>query len=128
VNRWKAIIALLLATCYLPATGHCLLEQAGWFSEVDGCCEASAPMDSPPFAPCGDGCCAIERGGYASNPRTLLLTAPVAAVAPAPLAAVTCLAPVEKIVPVDSSPPELSRSWCFRFRTALPPRAPSFVS
>ena len=32
------------------------------------------------------------------------------------------------LAPPGTAPPQLSHSWQFSFRTALPPRAPSFVS
>ena len=36
--------------------------------------------------------------------------------------------PDEPAVAIIQVPPEIPRSWQFSFRTALPPRAPSFVS
>jgi hypothetical protein len=40
-----------------------------------------------------------------------------------------CLAGVEdSLAAVPSSPPDLTGTWQFFQRTALPPRAPSFVS
>ena len=130
VNRWKALIALLLAMCYLPATAHCLLEQAGWFADSDGCCEDSTPTEDSSSNPpsCVGGCCGIERDNYSTTSRN-----PALVFFPAELATSTLLVssdelPPAKILPIDTSPPDLPQAWQFSFRTALPPRAPSLVS
>ena len=129
VKRWKAILALLLALIYLPATGHCLLEQAGWLPSGGDCCEASDSTDRSQSVPCASyGCCPSEFAVYfkaASGIQSL----PTAEIPVCVIAFALDLLPKQSLAPPpESYPPELPKIWQFSLRTALPPRAPSFVS
>lgn len=112
---------------YLPATGHCLLESAGWLPSGGECCEQSSSTDGSPAFPCAYGCCPSEYAVYFSPAHVgapLVAEVPVCVIAPA----LDVLPEQSEIVPPESSPPELSKVWQFNSRTALPPRAPSFAS
>lgn len=128
VNRGKAIVALLLAMIYLPATGHCLLEQAGWLSPGGDCCEQTASADGSQNASCPYGCCPIEKAVYFSASGNAASTV----IAEIPVCMVIVVLPLTAnephLISPDTSPPILPNAWQFSFRTALPPRAPSFVS
>jgi len=128
VNRWKAMIALLLAMLYLPATGHCALEQTGWFPSAGDCCEqATSATDSQPSS-CAGNCCPIENADYFS-PNKDRTSVVIVVVAPYVMVLALDILPKQSPpVSPGSSPPELLKVWQFVYRTALPPRAPSFVS
>lgn len=120
------MIALLLALSYLPATGHCLLESAGWLPSGGECCEESSSANGSPAFPCAYGCCPSEYAVYFSPAH---VGAPLIAEVPVCVVATVELVPKPSPpVAPESSPPELLKLWQFTSRTALPPRAPSFVS
>ena len=128
VIRWRATIALLLALLYLPATGHCLLETAGLLPSGGDCCEQTSSPDGSSTIPCVYGCCPSEYAVHFSpaNDGVLLLVAEVPVVVV--VLPLEVLPQRSLVVPPESSPPDLPTGWQFSFRTALPPRAPSFVS
>jgi hypothetical protein len=128
VNRWKAMIALLLAMLYLPATGHCALEQAGWFPPAGDCCEQTASATGSQDSSCAEGCCPVESGGYFSPNKERASVLTYAMSAYVMVLALDILPRQSPPVSPESSPPELLKVWQFTYRTALLPRAPSFVS
>jgi hypothetical protein len=126
--KWlKAVVAMVLLVVWMPATMCCALERAG-VPFFDKCC-SDETGDGAPQPPCTDkSCCLLEAGRY-----TAQITPPVAVmpldVALVPWALVD--APQRPVPASDFSnlaPPDLPVTWQFSFRTALPPRAPSFVS
>lgn len=122
------MIALLLALWYLPATAHCLLEQVGWLAPGADCCDQKASDDGSQSLPCPYGCCPSEYAVYFNPIKgdvSLLAVEVPPCVVMLPLAV---LPEQSEFVPPESSPPELPKVWQFSFRTALSPRAPSFVS
>jgi len=122
------MIALLLAILYLPATGHCLLEQAGWFPSAGACCEQTASATGSQDSSCTEGCCPIENADYFSPNKDRTSVMIVAVPAYVMVLALDILPRQSPPVSPESSPPELLKVWQFAYRTALPPRAPSFVS
>lgn len=123
----KTMVVVLLALWGL-ATSHCDLEQVPGF-EFLACCQHpdTAPHQDKDCDE--DGCAVVESGLYKMEAQ--------AASAPMPLLVLSVLLPLwEATAPsvhppvesLSSAPPELPRVWQFSFRTALPPRAPSFVS
>lgn len=113
---------------YLPATAHCILEQAGWLPAAGDCCEQKPGADEIPFNPCAVSCCPSEIAAYSSlatgSQPQLIAELPFSEVSPV-------LIQLPESVPTgvpESSPPELPKAWQFFFRAALPPRAPSSVS
>ena len=121
-----------IATLWVAAGFHCRLEVVPGF-EFLSCCQHSESEKSPAHheKDCtDDGCAAVEFGFYKLEK---LQDAPVVPL----LAFVTGLSPLpepdlpnafHQSVSISSSPPELPKVWRFSQRTALPPRAPSFVS
>jgi len=121
-----------MAILWVAASFHCRLEVLPGF-EFLSCCLHPEGEKSPTHheKECADdGCAAVELGLY--RPET-----PQDASAMPFLTLVTLLSPLPEHVPVrvfdrlisvSSSPPELPKAWQFFQRTALPPRAPSFVS
>jgi hypothetical protein len=111
---------------------HCRLEVLPGF-EFLSCCQHLESERSPAHheRECNDdGCANVERGIY--KPEKLQ-AAPVIPL----LALVSVLSPLpephrggafDHQVSISSSPPELPKIWQFFQRTALLPRAPSFVS
>ena len=132
MRAWRTIFAVAIATLWVAASSHCRLEVLTGF-EFLSCCQHSEGEKSPAHheKECNDdGCAAVERGFY--KPARLE-DAPVMPL----LALVAWLSPLpdegqssafDSLVSISSSPPELPKAWQFFQRTALPPRAPSFVS
>ena len=128
VQRVRTIIALLMAVAWPLMASHCSLgnlPSLGFFAcAEDRCCEPQPESDCQ-----SDACAVFESGLYKSETIRLYV--------PAPPLVVLCLIETQleisgpiaasRVVP-DSAPPELARLWQFSHRTALPPRAPSFVS
>lgn len=111
---------------WVPITSHCTWEDLSGL-QLFKCVDASSHGDAPLKSDCGnDGCSEVENGPYKiSDTRTDFQ--PFEFVAPLPV-------PVLEF-PVDEQPttvittsPEIPSGWQFSYRTALPPRAPSFVS
>jgi len=128
VQRVKAIVALLLVVLWPLAASHCALENLPSLDFLacaeGGCCEPHPESDAK-----GDNCTVVESGFYKTQNGRLTV--------PAPPALLLCLIELPVVVSVsfaashvipESSPPELPQLWRFSERTALPPRAPSFVS
>jgi hypothetical protein len=127
VRKLKTVMALLLALAWLPLTSHCLLESLTE-SELISCCAASSSESDD----CSDkGCCSVESAYYQSLRHDDHAPAPVIL-----LLSVVSLPPmVEHALPdevrlgiLTAAPPEHARTWHFVSRTALPVRAPSFLS
>jgi hypothetical protein len=125
-------VSIAIATLWVAAGSHCLLEVLPGL-EFLSCCEHGPTEQSPAHheTDCaGDGCAAIESGFYkVERPRV----APVKPLLPlvAWLTTVRDNVQFSAAEPPDiaSVPPaELCRIWQFTQRTALPPRAPTFVS
>ncbi len=123
VPRLRFIVALLLATLWLPATLHCALEKAGLIAA-----DAGDAQDGDHRAT--DDCATVEAGHYK-----------VSDVSPGPAAPFlfACFelgevfSPETIILPRVSPersdcPLEVPRTWHFLVRAALPARAPSLVS
>jgi len=109
---------------WLPVTGHCELETIEGLEFLN--CESAAPSDSH----CdNDGCETVEIATYRlqDNHADFEITILFLACLDFQTAlADPCEGPFFTSPPFDS--PELSRTWQFVLRTALSPRAPSFVS
>lgn len=104
-----------------PIASHCAWEN------VPGLQIFKCATDTPEKSDCDDdGCAQLETATYkvadTSTPvPVLLLTLSIQ------FASVELL-PAEQSSPVTAAPLEIPAGWQFSFRTALPPRAPSFVS
>ena len=127
VNRITRFAALMLAVLWLPVTTHCRIEIASGFKFL--ACADQAETHTPHRGQgCeGDACSELESGCFKIEENPVIAVPFVLALSPTLL-----LSDLEVLVPqsvvLHLSPPELPRSWQFVFRTALSPRAPSFVS
>lgn len=123
VKRLLQIFGLALALLWVPVASHC-----SWESLVGGdlfkCVPAAEKGDCSSDA---DDCAAVESGSYKVSSTRLEIPAPVLVMEFLPMPVLT--APTfRQTAPPTSAPSDLSSSWQFYSRTALPPRAPSFVS
>ena len=128
VNRLKGIMSVIVLALWASCTIHCELEMFA-SAKASSCCQGDEQRSGKPASPESCVCTVIASGGY-----TVQKNAPVAAPAPEVILEFTEIpqsedalreAVVEDLI---FAPPELPRSWQFSLRTALPPRAPSFVS
>ena len=128
--KWlRTITVLALVALWLPVSVHCQLEQLPGL-EFLSCCDhedTTAPHQDDDCE--GDGCAVVESGLYKTEERQNSLTAPnfPPVKFQSPQTPITS-APAVRAFVHGTAPPELSCIWQFSFRTALPPRAPSFVS
>ncbi len=132
MRHWRTILAVALATLWVGAGAHCLLEALPGL-EFLSCCQHPEAEKSPAHHEndCeGDGCSAIESGLYQAEKPQAAPVKPLLGLI-AWLSAAPDDTPgraARSVVPISPSPPELLRVWQFSLRTALPPRAPSFIS
>lgn len=132
MRPWRAIFAVAFATLWVAAGSHCLLETFPGL-EFLSCCHHLGAEKTPAHheKECGDdGCEAVELGFYKQAEPQQAPAAPllVLIVWSAPLPVTWPASATDFLVSASSSPPELPNIWRFSQRTALPPRAPSFVS
>jgi hypothetical protein len=127
----KSGVLVLLVLMGL-ATNHCRLESLPGL-EFLSCCQHQDAEKAPAHheKDCAtDGCEAVESGLYKMVDDATL--APILPVLLASTGWERLVAPLEDstphFVPASPAPPELPRFWQFHYRTALPPRAPSFVA
>jgi hypothetical protein len=121
------MMASVLALYYVLAMAHCPLEQASFFGE-SRCSDGFGQQQEGQTAPCEDGCCPLESSNHFSRQKT---GHDIPVVASSGFVLYTLEADLaQKAAPPSPTgpPPELPKIWQFSFRTALPPRAPSFVS
>ena len=120
MKRLFHIVGLVLLVLWVPITSHCMLEN------VRGLEFLKCPTDTPDGAPCQDECSQLESASYKiSDTHTDFLPAVLTEI----LTFVILEFPAdEQPINVIETPPEIPPSWQFIFRTALAPRAPSFVS
>jgi hypothetical protein len=127
VRQFKNTLFLLAAILWLPMSAHCQLERIPALKFLACGSDAdSAGKDSD----CSDmGCCPVEKSQYRANQNRVAIPSldllpliveftDVATELPAKVSAAT----------FGAIPPELPKCWQFVFRTASPPRAPSFAS
>jgi hypothetical protein len=129
VRLLKTLTAALLVLAWLPAASLCLIESAGLIEKGD-CCSKDSDHPAPGKTGCDKPCGVIAAGNYLFQQDHFVLSAPV--VETPDFCTPTALeirspAGAGRDAPA-TAPPELVGCWQFSFRTALPPRAPSFVS
>ena len=122
VKLLRSILAFGVLALWLVATHHCQLEDVPSLAFLR--CASPAPTSSH----CdGDSCQIVESGAYKISETRAHVVAPlVARIAPAVV--LENAATAERTTAFKTLPPELSQSWQFISRTALPIRAPSIVS
>ncbi len=121
VNPVRTLVALLLLACWLPASMHCSLEDAGWLPKDESC--ASAPIGHGQ-----DDGCQFENGGVHFQAAKVIV--PSFSFAFAVLSYIAPAIPAHSLhFTVESETPfELAQGWQFSLRAALPVRAPSLFS
>jgi hypothetical protein len=125
LRKW---LAIAMALVYLPVSGYCLLETAGFATPVE-CCAESSSQDHGEQGPCGGyGCCPIEYAAYSNSDSGVADLATPPAVVFFTVVLLSELPTEATAVRLERLLPDNLKSWQFSFRTALPPRAPSFVS
>lgn len=122
MKRLHQIVGLVLLVLWVPVTSHCMLEDVRGLEF----------LKCAPVTPEGDNHCDADACSQLESPSYRISQADVD-VAPPIFAVVSVILTAER--PVDEgaialikNPPEFLSTWQFSFRTALPPRAPSFVS
>ena len=123
VKRLLQLFGLALALLWVPVASHC-----SWESFVGGdifkCAPAAEKGDCDSD---GDDCASVESGHYKVSNTRLEIPAPDLVVMFLVMPVLT--APTSQPAsPPTSAPSDLSSSWQFFSRTALPPRAPSLLS
>jgi hypothetical protein len=127
VQRLKMGLMLVLALLWAPITWHCQLEAVSLLKFL-ACCdheESAAPHQDDD---CDTDACAVVESGDYKTPEPQLFVSPPA------LASLRMMESIFDAADADSQRiaarpvPEAVRPWQFTFRTALLPRAPSFVS
>lgn len=129
----RTMLTLLLAIFWLPVSSHCLLMEVTSGFESISCC-AHSDSENPPAShqdDCATDACAIVEGAqYKSSLQRVtvpVLDNHVLFELPAPQLTRLPLAVISPHSP-DDTLASLPVAWQFAARTALPPRAPSFVS
>ena len=124
VNRPLRLLGLILALLWVPITSHCLWEDAPGLQVFKCVDDTGAPSESGPDDCESDACSVLETADYKiSKTRTDV---------PPPFANILFQLTIEEAeteqcpLPVTAAPPRLP--WQFSVRSALSPRAPSFVS
>lgn len=117
------------AFAWLGVIMHCQLEAVPGF-EFLACLTETGCHNEPGSDHGDDGCCAAEKSEYKSNQSRQTLPAPnFVLLCPTPVLDFADALPDEVSAGIlTAAPPELPRCWQFVFRTASPPRAPSFAS
>jgi hypothetical protein len=131
VRHLKTIWVLALALLWVPITSHCKLEGLPLFAELLGCCgheDSTAPHQDNDCEQ--DACASVESGDYRTQEHDPLFVVPDFIVS-AIIGVVSELGSLPAEVSLGifaTASPEQHHIWQFAFRTALPVRAPSFVS
>lgn len=118
----------MLLTAWSVAANHCKLEQLPGFHFLK--CGESAAVSNHPQDDCeSDACESLESGFYKTEDGKLAAMAPMLAeIIPVLFSPESIKPSAENNFASVPAPPELSPRWQFVFRTASPPRAPSFAS
>jgi hypothetical protein len=133
MSKIRAALTILLAILWLPVTSHCRLLEVSSGLESLSCCTHSAAEEASPHHEddCAtDACSVVEAAKYKSSSQRVT-------VPPLYLQVLFDLPPLLEnalsfcaVTPhqSDDTLARLPVAWQFSARTALSPRAPSFVS
>jgi hypothetical protein len=129
VKSLRTWLTLLLVVLWPLVTSHCDLERLPGL-EFLACADAPAAEPHQDNNCETDSCASVESGLYKTEDGCPPVPAPSSA--PSPLLTAALLETAQPAAASslfsDPAPPELPKVWQFTFRTAAPPRAPSFVS
>lgn len=124
-------MTLALVAVWPLVASHCKLEQLPGFQFL-ACVEVKVDAGTThQESDCEtDSCASLESGFYKTESGWLTVPPPPALLSPfLTMVSLEAAQPAaSQSIIFDSAPPELPKVWQFSFRTALPPRAPSFVS
>lgn len=127
MSRLLKMVALLLATLWLPATVHCQLENLG-LDALFACADSASEDGHADGAPCtDDGCQTIESGQVLTGKARLDLVLPAAFGCVSAFCLFEIRTPepaAEMIASCQDETLPLRRTWQFDRRAALPARAP----
>lgn len=129
VKPFRTVLTLLMVALWPLVVSHCDLEQLPGF-EFLACGDGAAQTPHQDNECETDSCASVESGLYKTESGRLEVPTPSVTVSPlltASLLEATRLDSASNVT-FDSAPPEIPTAWRFLLRTALPPRAPSFVS
>ena len=126
MKRIKVAVTMLLLALWVPLTSHSLMEQLEWIHQERGHSHSDSGDADHDAA---DGLCRIESNDCPlTTPHfeTALFAVPLDA-SPGRVGDAECLIFGAGLAPPGAAPAELVQNWQFVFRTALSPRAPSFL-
>ena len=125
----RTLLTLVMVAIWPLVVSHCDLEQSPGFQFL-ACGDGAADTPHQDSECETDSCASLESGLYKTESGRLEVPTPPlvpSAFLAAVMAGAAQPAAGSRIV-FDIAPPELPKVWQFAHRTALPPRAPSFVS
>lgn len=128
VKRLKTVLSLIVLALWSACTINCEIVNLT-AAEMSPCCdEQGGKQQQTPAQSDHCVCSWVKSGGYIAEKTAVPLLLPVCL----PLFALPAYSevpmPDAQAKELTCSPPELLTSWQFSSRTALSPRAPSFVS
>jgi hypothetical protein len=128
VHRVKSFLVVFWTALWLVGAMHCPLEALGVLAN-DYCCLASPAAPDDPDGSVKSGCTYEESARWliSRTGDTMLAPVTIAESGFPPSMRPTTITVIEPTKPGDEVS-FLPRSWQFRWRTALPPRAPSFLA
>jgi hypothetical protein len=128
VRRVKPVFVVFWIALWLVGAMHCPLETLGGLVN-DNCCLTSPAAPDDPEGPAKSGCSYEEsaRRFISRTGNTTLVPVTIAKAGFPPSMRPTTITVIEPTKPGDEAS-FLPRSWQFRWRTALAPRAPSFLA
>ena len=129
VKSLRILLTLLVAALWPLVTSHCSLEHMPGL-EMLACSDDACAAPNTENECETDGCASVESGLYKSEDgHEMVPTPPLTASASLPAISLESSPPAAiSSVVFNCVPPELSKTWRFSLRMALPPRAPSPVS
>jgi hypothetical protein len=128
VKSLRTLLTLLLVAVWPLVASHCRIEQLPGFDFL-AC--AGEDADATQQEDCEtDSCATVESGLYKTEDGRQTVPTPPASLSPILTASLREAAESadEPIVAEDAASSDFRTTWQFSIRTALPPRAPSFVS
>ena len=130
MRRLNLIVAILLATLWLPLTSHCLIESLSGSAFLPCSSEHTHDSSSDESSHEQEGCCALEASQYHLPKKQESASVFVVTLPPLGLTGeILASLPAEVCLGVlTAAPPELLSTWQFVTRSALPVRAPSLAS
>lgn len=126
MKLWGKVVALLLAVLWMPVSSHCLLETAELIHH-DACCQPDFGGDHSHGHDAADGNCQVESRQLAVQKTDVLKACVLVALLSSAEFSNAGTSDGPLIAPSGVAPPELTTSWQFVSRTAVPPRAPSIL-